>query len=890
MAQRRGRFFIGSIVSYSSAGNLMQRKLNVRLFVWTVVLLVPTGIAVHFVHGFQVRQHAQILLERGDSALAQAQPEQALAAYTQYLGFVPGDLAAREKYVRLLDRVAAPADRMRVVLLMQQLLLAHPDLHDIRFRLVHNLIAVGRIGDAAQQLGLLAGNWGEPAELKHMLGWCQEAREQYKEACDSFRDAIRLDPARVSSYALLAEVLSDRLGDAEEARRTLDAMVTANPRAHEAFLIRSRFHLRQGDEAAADKDLKTALELAPGQPEAQSVAILHAELLAARQDLHAAREALQQAVDRARRTKSPQLAPLWCALAELAEHEGRPDAADQALSQAETEVGDCLDIRLTRCRLWANRSDAAARRNLAALGEGLDKLNPAARTRVRRELAETWGRLGDTGRAEALWRQVASELSQDVHSRFALVELALQAGQPDRARTLLVELRRREGSQGMLWRYGTAAVNLLEARTDRTRLADARKLLAELQRQHPDWGRIPLLQARADELEGRFDSATRNYERAVELGEVQAGVVHRLVELLLERQDYLRAEEALSRLGATRPWRPALVRLGTEVAAGNRNAPLAQARARQAAPLPSRDYRDYLWRAHIDQAIGRPRDAELLLREAVRIADHVPDVWVALVEHLAQSSQAAAAETVLGQVRGKLPSDLRALALARCHEALHQLSLAEAQYDQALAAAPTDFIALARAAEFYSRQDRPDRAEPLLRRLLAPAAAAPAGHTAGARRQLAALLAARGDREEALDLLAANRVSHGDNTADDRVRWYVHGQDPAERARCLTQFQDSLARQPASAAERLLLGDLCLAAGKPAQARSVLQPLATHAAPVPQHVGPLRQRSDPHRRLRRGVRVPGPTGAMGTHGPSDAPPSRVAGASTVAKGLSAKVR
>src|SRR5262249_39030682 len=156
---------------------------------------------------------------------------------------------------------------IHVVLLIQELLLQRPELHDLRFRLVHNLIAVGRIADAAQQISALAGHWGDPAELKHMLGWCQDAREQYPEAVQSFREAIHLDPTRLDSYALLAEVLSERLGDFGQARQVLDEMVRANPKAYRAHLIRSRYLLRQGEEAAADQDLHTALELDGKQSE-----------------------------------------------------------------------------------------------------------------------------------------------------------------------------------------------------------------------------------------------------------------------------------------------------------------------------------------------------------------------------------------------------------------------------------------------------------------------------------------------------------------------------------------------------------------------------------------------------------------------------------------------
>jgi tetratricopeptide (TPR) repeat protein len=1053
----------------------MRRQLNLRLLLWALAAFVPAAVVVHLLHGYQVRRHATTLLERGDQALAQGQAEQALADYTRYLGFVPRDIEAREKYIRLLDRTAQPVDLPRVVLAMQELLLDQPELHEVRYRLVHNLIAIGRIADAAHELSVLSGHWRDQAEMQHMLGWCQEARGQYREAAASFRAAIKSDPTRLDSYALLAEVLAERLDAGEEAGQVLDAMVDANPKAHHARLIRARFYEQRHHQPVADRDLDAALALAPDQPQVvlavaarrqaqgktseactlleagighnprepalyqaiaelkmragerraavtmvtrgleqlprdtdllalqidllidegdlasagrqvkelrrlelgafhpdylsariavargqwsdallllercrkqlapasvwagrvyalqgmchrhngdaarelaalrravaaepgwpaahvalgvalletgrvedglaelesaraaadpprevwaalvqaqlarnrrlpeslrrwsaveanlararaaqpddRAITILEAEVLAARNDFAGARKALEQARDQARHAQNADLAPLWCALAELAEQEGQSALADRTLLEAQAELSDTAAIRLTRCRLWARRSPAP-RVELAALADGLDHLDVNARSRVRRELAYTFTRLGDTPRAEALWQRVAAEQPNDATSRFALVELILQAKQPAEARKHLAALRKVEGPDGTLWRFGTAELLLIEAVADRSKIAEARSLLVELERRQSDWGRVPLLLARAEEMEGRFDQAARRYEQATERGEVQPLVVMRLVQLLLAQQEFLRAEEAIGRFLRQQAMTPALARLGAEVAVGNGNMALARSRAEQAVHLPSRDYRDFLWSAGILRTIGAMSEAEKLLREAVARADHVPDVWIALVEHLAQADRNADAEVVLAEARQKLPADRRLPTLARCHELLHRLEDAEAAWEQALAARPDDFIVLAQAADFYRRADLPDRAEPLLRRLLAPAVAAPAEHAARARRQLAVLLATR-NRPEALSLV------QGDSTADARVRLFVRGQDPAELPRALSEFQESLRRQAPSPTDRLMLAELFVAAGKVSQARSILEPLATQASPVPQHI------------------------------------------------------
>ena len=711
----------------------MRRKLNFKPIVWTLAAFIPAGIGVHFVHGYQVQRGARSLLARGDAALAQDHPDAALADYARYLAIVPNDVDAQEKYVRLLDRIGGPGDRLEVVLQMQQLLLARPELHDIRFRLVHNLIAVGRVADAAQHIEALRGHWENQAELKHMLGWCQEAREQYPQAVESFRAAIALDPKRLDSYALLADVQSDRLGDVEGARETLDAMIAANPKAHGACLIRARFHLKQHEDTDADKDLQTALQLGPDEP---AVLLAASDRLVSRGKADEAWALLQNGV--ARRPREPEL---YQAMADLKLRAGDRPAAIEALSRGLDKLPKSADLLALQIelRIDDNQMDMAETqtqelRQLAPTSPLVDYLQA--------RLAVTQGRWPIAAPLLVRCRKdiaPSSAWAPRVDTLLgSCIDEALQSGRADRIRTLAAELRPLEGSQGKLYRYVSAAFQLVEAGSDPVRLAAVQKTLAELERQYPAWGRVSLLQARADERQGNLEDAARHYEHAVEHGEVHPAVVQRLVGLLVERQEYLRAEEALQHYLARRPFTRALTRLAAEVAAANGNAALAHARAGQGVLMPSSDYRNYLWLAKLHQTLGETKEVEPLLREAVSLADHAPDVWIALVEQLGTSDPEAAAEA-MAQVRAKVPADRRALTLARCHEALHQFSQAETEYDRALAARPDDFVTLTQAADYFVRRNRPDRAEPLLRHLLSPAVAAPAAQAEHARRQLALL-------------------------------------------------------------------------------------------------------------------------------------------------------
>ena len=154
----------------------MRRKLNVKLLGSVLAGLLAVSVSVHFLHGYQVTHNAYRLLERGDQAVADKEDDKALAYYSQYLVFAPNDADTVQKYAVVLDRrVESGGERVRLVLLMEQVLRVKPNEHALRFRLVHNLIALDRIAEALDNVKRLQTKWSDKAQIMHLLGWCQDA-------------------------------------------------------------------------------------------------------------------------------------------------------------------------------------------------------------------------------------------------------------------------------------------------------------------------------------------------------------------------------------------------------------------------------------------------------------------------------------------------------------------------------------------------------------------------------------------------------------------------------------------------------------------------------------------------------------------------------------------
>ena len=1043
----------------------MRRNLNVKLVASVIGGLLVFSVGVHFLHGYQVHRNAYRLLERADQAVAAKEDAKALVYYAQYLALVPNDVDAVQKYAEVLDRRPDDADPEDLIVRMEKVLRVKSNQHEFRFRLVQNLIAMGRFSEALSNLKKLQPHWSDKAELLHMIGWCHDAKTEYRDAAQSYEAAIRINPKQIRSYALLAEVLRDRLTQPEEAHKVMDHLVQANADSYQAYLLRARFR-RQVDEKGAESDLQIAYKLAPDRPDvllavadaaraggnwteaikllqdgmkrfpketdfykriadvkmltsknteaidhlrtgldqaprSNELAVLLIDLLidekqypeartrigelikagmkpalsnylnarlaiadkqwheaikllvSARhelgagsewssrvqvllglsyrqigdheQELQAFRQAVQdepswtvanvglaaallnngrleeagQALEPLRATKDlpaeywlllsraliyrqlrlpeserrwdaveealgksdpksvetstvraemltargdfaaakavlekaridhPADVSLTCALANLAARQNQFDEAEKILNQAD----DGIDVRLAKCRLWSGRANAADRAKLARLGDLREtNFTPEQRARLGRELADTWHRLGDGARAEALWREVARIVPKDLRSRSALFDLALGKNEISSARLWLNEMHAIEGEQGRLWLYGEAALLVQDARGRRSQLDEARKKLLELEQLHKNWARVALLSGAISELEGNQPQAIQEYTRALELGETQPRVLVSLLGLLMQRREFSKAETELTKYEQKLPLTQDLARIGAEVALGMRDlqyAKLALKRAEQAVPLPVRDYRDALWLARIYQAAGETAKAEKMLRESLKEAGHTPDTWIAWMEHLQQTKQRDQALQELERLKKELPVSRQPLTIARCYEALQLPDRAGKAYQEALRTAPEDFILLAYAADFYRRDDQDAEAAKLYERLLDPTLAAAAEYTVAARRHLAILVGPH-NATKAFALLDENKTSRGDTIADQRIRLFLQ--------QSLRKFQDSLQQQPPTPDERMLLARMLESAGNRNDARSQLSELVDEHPAMPQYL------------------------------------------------------
>ena len=682
------------------------------------------------------------------------------------------------------------------------------------------------------------------AECHERLGNPDQQLAACRRALES--DASCLPARRGAAAALLA------LGKLDQAIEEIRRLAVRAPemRVELARLLLAR-NLRL---PAGERDWDAVEEVLKTQPPAlappftagaaDAVELLRAEILTARGQLAAARKVAERVRDRDPKKPAPWL--LLLALAERSQTEfGNEEATAEGilnlLNEAERKTGRRVEWPLTRLRHAVRAARPDSIKTVVKVEESLRDFPAADADRLLRSLAEAALALGDRARAERLWRQLAERRPEDLPVRFRLFESALQAGKEEEARRILDEVRNLEGDNGPLAAFGEAACLALRARRgDRAAVTEARLRLAAAAALRPSWSRVPLLEADLYEREGNKTKALERYQAALDRGESRPVVLRRVLELLHAQGHYAEASALVRRLPEQALASPALGRLAVEAELIAPTSPGANPvalrrhaleRARQAVVKDSADYRDHLWLGQVAATAGEPAEAEKALRKARGLAEDAPDAWAALILFLARTD-APKAEMELAAARDKLPRDKLPLVLAPACEALGKLEQAEKQF-RILADRANAPTALKNLASFYLRTGQQARAEPILRKVLAPETKATVETVRWGRRALAVALAFRGGYppfREASTLLDENAKGGVEEVDDRRARALVLATQPSHRREAIRLFESLSSRRGDSRADfQFLLARLYEADGDWRKARGrLLSVLASH--------------------------------------------------------------
>jgi tetratricopeptide (TPR) repeat protein len=587
-------------------------------------------------------------------------------------------------------------------------------------------------------------------------------------------------------------------------------------------------------------------------PDAVEIPLLRAEALVAQKKSNSARALLVEACE-----KRPKQIELWTALADLAtlderqaalaERQGKTDEVIRILNDAEKQNGDQVDLRLFWAR-WRTDHPDIKDPSWSKLSGGLDKFKPEDQVRLLQGLAAAQYRLGDLTEARRLWTVLAKQpgCHHDLDLRLVLFQLALKAKDELAMDQLKEQMDSIEGKTGPVSRLCQATRLIQEAKDEKDEpskkksLEKAQSLLEAAAAQRPTWPALPLARAEIEELQGNPDWPTKaiyHYRRAVELGERNPRVLHRLVDLLVDQRRTEEADQEIKKLQQQGPLSENMQRLAVAVSLQNRDSTRATSLA-QTICESSTDYRDYLWLGQVLFEAGRSADdVAKQFRRAVELAPQVPETWLAWVKYLVGQKKQPEAEKAIEKARHQLPEKDRSLALAQCYEVIGRLGQAEAEYQHAQKEQPDNASVLKTVATFYLRINRDLDAEIILRQMVKGKGSSE--DSSWARHQLALVLAHRSEYREALDFLGLAFDQSGniqesrssDKTPVEEIRMRARLLElldsHSSRDRAITYLNEVSRRQALTPDDQFLLARLHEANGSLEKARDTIRGLAS---------------------------------------------------------------
>ena len=378
-----------------------------------------------------------------------------------------------------------------------------------------------------------------------LLAQCYQGLGDHEARLAAYRRVLDADRRMTIARLGVAAALED-LGRDDEALVVYRQILPEQP-AVALTLARLEINQNQGlpENQRNWSELEHTLDIAARQdPNSVTVTLLKASTLAMRGQLKEARTLLDKALD-----ANPDQVELWATLADLVRRQESPAAALAVLDKAQARLGDRAELRLARIIPLLQQGGDGMRQALQDLEKGLDGFPPEEQADVLHRLANAYFSLGELDRARPLWERVVQLRPDHVEARLALFDFALRDGDLDRMRQAADAVRKAEGEGGIWWRYCDAACLVRQAEQgDLSGLARAAAHLELVAQRQPQLARVPLLQARIDELQNNSARAIEHYQRAIDLGDTRPEMIGRFARLLVLQGRDAEAEKALLRL------------------------------------------------------------------------------------------------------------------------------------------------------------------------------------------------------------------------------------------------------------------------------------------------------------------------------------------------------
>jgi tetratricopeptide (TPR) repeat protein len=268
---------------------------------WPLAITVPSFLlvfvlGVHFLHGYQIKRTADVMLRQAERAGAEGDLDEQIRFQTHYINYVPEDDAAFADWALLIaekaERASDPKGFVDAYLRLEQAWRRNPENMAVLRRLADYSMRIGRVSDAVDHLSRLSQKFPEELDLEVKLGRCYAATERYRDAMARFERVLSEDPGNLEAYVQLIRLLRGPIDDPDRAEILIHRMVESNSKSAQAYLERARFLQSEEKSAEANKDIAKAIELAPDD---RNILLTAARLAMKVDDNEKAREHLRRA-------------------------------------------------------------------------------------------------------------------------------------------------------------------------------------------------------------------------------------------------------------------------------------------------------------------------------------------------------------------------------------------------------------------------------------------------------------------------------------------------------------------------------------------------------------------------------------------------------------------
>jgi tetratricopeptide (TPR) repeat protein len=590
----------------------------------------------------------EVHYQLGLAYLATGSKEKAIASLNQAVALAPG---YTEAVVALANLRTGGGDPIAAVASLKQYLQQHPDAAQAWLSLAEAYRAQGNPDDALGAYRELEKRFPRNPQGPFLTGLMLRQQNKNDEARQAFNRAIGLAPGYLPAVEQLVD-LDLAESHYATAHQRIDGLLAANPKLAEAYLLRARIFLTQGDRDQAEATLRKTIELQPSLPTSY---FLLARLYFTANDQAKALASLLQAV-----AQNPRDVTAKMLVGGIYEQRQDFPAAQKAYEEI----------------LGINPGFSPALNNLAYLySEHTSQLDKAyTLAQKARELlpqdpraADTLGwilfKRGEYRRALSLLTESADDLPTNAEIQFHLGLTHYMMGEETSARLALDRALQlsKDFPQADEARRRLAILEIDVTKAGNEAQAALEKELASRKDDPMVLARL----ASVYERNGVVDKAIGAYQTALQANPANAKILLNLVRIYAARQDNTKAMELAKTARKAAPDNPNVAHVLGRLAYQSGDYPWGASLLQEAAGKLPNDPEVLYDFARACYSVGRVPDAETALRQALQTGPAFSCLddakrFLDMLDCAANPTQASAATKVEQALKAN-PEDLPAL-------------------------------------------------------------------------------------------------------------------------------------------------------------------------------------------------------------------------------------